>query len=318
MLLCGWGYPMQKPDYRYLFGPVPSRRFGRSLGIDLTPHKTCSLNCVFCQLGRTSQKTLERRAYVPTADVIAETEHWLKNDGAADYLTLSGSGEPTLHSEFGQVLAFLRDQPIPSAVLTNGTLLSLPAVREAAALARVVKVSLSAWNQKSFERVNRPHPQLDFKLFFEGLKQFRSQYDGQFWLEVFLLSGINAMTRDVERIAALSRELRPDRIHLNTTARPPAEGFAAAVPMAQLVALAGLFDPPALIASGFSRPQTRPIKAAEETIFAMLRRRPCTTEQIQAAFGLHINEVSKHLGALMTKNRIRIDRENKQMYYTAV
>ena len=121
----------------------------------------------------------------------------------ADYLTLSGSGEPTLHAEFGRVLAFLRDQPIPSVLLTNGTLLNLPEVREAAALAQVVKVSLSAWDRKSFEWVNRPHPQLAFESFFDGLKQFRNGYDGQLWLEVFLLTGINAMARDVEKIALL-------------------------------------------------------------------------------------------------------------------
>ena len=110
---------MQKTDYRYVFGPVPSRRFGRSLGIDLTPHKTCSLNCVFCQLGRTTKKTLVRKIYVPTAEVIREIDHWLKINGEADYLTLSGSGEPTLHAEFGQVLAFLRQSPLPSVLLTR-------------------------------------------------------------------------------------------------------------------------------------------------------------------------------------------------------
>ena len=126
--------------YRYLFGPVPSRRFGRSLGIDLTPHKTCSLDCVFCQLGRTAQPTLDRKVYVPTDAVIAEIDHWRHAGGRADYLTLSGSGEPTLHTEFGRVLAALAGQPIPSVLLTNGTLLDRPDVREAASLASVVKV----------------------------------------------------------------------------------------------------------------------------------------------------------------------------------
>jgi wyosine [tRNA(Phe)-imidazoG37] synthetase (radical SAM superfamily) len=308
---------MKQPDYRYLFGPVPSRRFGRSLGIDLTPHKTCSLDCVFCQLGRTPQKTLERKKYVCTADVIAEIDHWLQTGGDADYLTLSGSGEPTLHAEFGRVLDFLHDQPIPSVLLTNGTLLNLPEVRDAAALAHVVKVSLSAWDQKSFEWVNRPHPQLEFGSFINGLKAFRSGFGGQLWLEVFLLSGINAMAADVEKIAALSREIGPDRIHLNTIARPPAEDFAAAVPMAQLEALSGLFDPPARIAAGFDSQRSKTIKANEATIFAMLKRRPCTIKQIETAFGMHINEVSKYLGALIKKDRIRADRKNQEIYYTA-
>ena len=306
---------MNPTRYRYLFGPVPSRRFGRSLGIDLTPHKTCSLDCVFCQLGRTPQKTLERKAYVYTADVIAEIDHWLRTDGEADYLTLSGSGEPTLHSEFGRVLAHLRGQPIASALLTNGTLLHLPEVREAAALAEVVKVSLSAWDQKSFEWVNRPHRQLAFDSFVEGLKQFRKEFKGQMWLEVFLLSGINAMAGDVKKIARLSREIRPDRIHLNTIARPPAEDFAAAVPMAQLEELTGLFDPPARIAAGFSSRGCKKISADEVRILSMLQRRPCTIKQIETAFGMHINEVSKTLGHLIQSHRIRTDLKNDEIYY---
>ena len=309
---------MKASHYRYLFGPVPSRRFGRSLGIDLTPHKTCSLDCVFCQLGRTPQKTLKRKAYVYTAGVIAEIDHWLRTDGEADYLTLSGSGEPTLHSEFGRVLAHLRGQPIPSALLTNGTLLHLPDVREAAALADVVKVSLSAWNQKSFEWVNRPHRQLAFDSFVEGLKQFRSNFKGQMWLEVFLLSGINAMAGDVEKIARLSKEVRPDRIHLNTIARPPAEDFAAAVPMAKLEELTGLFAPPAMIAAGFSGRGCKTDSADEVRILSMLQRRPCTVEQIKAAFGLHINAVSKTLGHLIQSHRIRADLKNDEIYYLAL
>ena len=309
---------MTPNPYRYLFGPVPSRRFGRSLGIDLTPHKTCSLDCVFCQLGRTTRKTLERKPYVPTADVIEEIDNWLQTDGDADFLTLSGSGEPSLHAEFGRVLAHLRGQPIPSVLLTNGTLLSLPEVRDAAALAQVVKVSLSAWDQKSFEWVNRPHPQLEFGSIVEGLKQFRSVFGGQLWLEVFLLSGINAMAGDVEKIAVLSRELKPDRIHLNTIARPPAEDFAAAVPRVRLEELAGLFDPPAQIAAGFSSQRSKTIEANEETILAMLKRRPCTIKHIEAAFGMHINEVSKYLGVLLEKKQIHADRKNQAVYYTAV
>lgn len=307
---------MSTLHYRYLFGPVPSRRFGRSLGIDLTPLKTCSLDCVFCQLGRTTLKTLDRDEYVPATDVIKEIETWLKSGVEADYLTLSGSGEPTLHSQFGEVLAFLRQQPIPSVLLTNGTLLYLPEVREAASLARVVKVSLSAWDQHSFEWVNRPHHGLNFMTIYKGLQEFRKAFDGQLWLEVFLLSGINAMARDVQKIADLARGLEPDRIHLNTIARPPAEDFAAAVPMDQLQQLASLFEPHAQIAADFAPHRTAKTIADESSILAMLARRPCTMRQIEAAFGIHLNEISKILGHLIRSGRIRADMRNDEVYYT--
>jgi wyosine [tRNA(Phe)-imidazoG37] synthetase (radical SAM superfamily) len=173
--------------YHYLFGPVPSRRFGRSLGIDLTPYKTCSLDCVFCQLGRTTDNTVIREEYVPVDAVLAELDEWLKTDGKTDYITLSGSGEPTLHSRFGEVLDFIRaHSAIPSVLLTNGTMLCLPEVRSAASRANAVKVSLSAWNQASYECVNRPHPQLRFDQLIEGQKALRSQFKGELWMEVFM------------------------------------------------------------------------------------------------------------------------------------
>ena len=306
---------MQKRDYRFVFGPVPSRRFGRSLGIDLTPHKTCSLDCVFCQLGRTTEKTLERKIYVPTADVIAEIDHWLSVDGDAEYLTLSGSGEPTLHAQFGRVLNHLRHTALPSVLLTNGTLFTRTEVRTAAVAADVVKISLSAWDQRSFEWVNRPHPGLAFETFFEGLKRFRDEFKGQLWLEVFLLQGFNAMVKDIDKIARLSGALQPDRVHLNTIARPPAETFATAVPFAVLEKLSSCFDPPAQIAVDAIARRPTTFTADAGTILAMLKRRPCTNEQIQAAFGLHINEVSKHLGHLLRRNLICTDLKNDKIYY---
>jgi wyosine [tRNA(Phe)-imidazoG37] synthetase (radical SAM superfamily) len=309
---------MQPSAYRYLFGPVPSRRFGRSLGIDLTPLKTCSLDCVFCQLGRTAHPTLERRAYVPTAEVITEIEHWLQSGATADYLTLSGSGEPTLHAEFGRVLEAMSGQSIPTVLLTNGSLLHHPRVREAAARADVVKVSLSAWDQQSYEWVNRPHPQLRFETVVEGIRQFRRGYGGQLWLEVFLLTGINAHPAQVEKIARLSRELAPDRVHLNTVVRPPAEDFAAAVAEAELEALAGRFDPPAEIALSSRAAMPTKSQADATNILAMLKRRPCTIHQIQAAYGLHINEASKILGLLMRDRHVKADMRNHEVYYTTV
>lgn len=304
---------MSHNDYQYVFGPVPSRRLGRSLGIDLTPHKTCSLDCVFCQLGRTRIKTLERKVYVPTIDVMREIGRWLETAGDADYLTLSGSGEPTLHAEFGRVLAFLRHAPIPSALLTNGTLLHLPQVRASTALAKVVKISLSCWNQKSFERVNRPHRQLRFKTYFDGLKRFRKEFEGQLWLEVFVLAGINAMSGDVEKIAHLSRELKPDRIHLNTSVRPPAEDFAVAMPRDQLEELAGLFDPPAQIAAGFGTQTAKKAIADAADILSMLKRRPCTIRQLAEAFASSSYEVVKYLSDMVRSGEIAVRSADNQL-----
>ena len=305
-------------ERKYLFGPVPSRRFGRSLGVDLTPYKTCSLDCVFCQLGRTTNKTVERQEYVNIDEVLSELEEWLETDGQADYITLSGSGEPTLHEHFGDVLALVRGKSnIPSLLLTNGTLLHLPEVREAARLANIVKVSLSAWDQASFGWVNRPHVQLRFEDLVKGQKAFREEYNGQLWMEVFLVSGMNAMPVDVSRISALAEEIRPDRIQLNTAVRPAAEDFAVPVSPERMMELTHLFHPQAEIIAEFSKQKDLKLKANRESVLAMLRRRPCTAGQIAEGFGMHLNEVSKYLGNLLSTNEIRTERKGETVYYAA-
>jgi wyosine [tRNA(Phe)-imidazoG37] synthetase (radical SAM superfamily) len=305
-------------DRKYLFGPVPSRRFGRSLGVDLTPYKTCSLDCVFCQLGRTTNKTIERRDYVRMEEVLDELTEWFETDGEADYVTLSGSGEPTLHARFGEVLALVREKSdIPSLLLTNGTLLHLSEVREAAALADIVKVSLSAWDQASFGWVNRPHADLRFETLVSGQKAFRKAYNGQLWMEVFLVSGMNAMPGDVTRIAALAEEIGPDRIQLNTAIRPAAEDFAVPVSRERMEELTTLFHPQAEIIADFSKQKDLKLRANKESVLSMLRRRPCTADQIAAGFGMHLNEVSKYLGNLLRTKEIRTERKGGTVYYAA-
>jgi wyosine [tRNA(Phe)-imidazoG37] synthetase (radical SAM superfamily) len=307
---------MQK--YRYLFGPVPSRRLGRSLGVDLTPRKTCPLDCVFCQLGKTTHKTLTRKEYVPTEAVLSELDTWIKAKGNADYITLSGSGEPTLHSGFGEVLHFIRSRSsIPAVLLTNGTLLHLPEVQEAASYAHVVKVSLSAWDQASFGWVNRPHPELSFDRMIEGQKAFRTRFKGQMWLEVFLVAGMNSLPSDVAKIAGLVKEIRPERIHLNTAIRPPSEDFATPVPRERLESLSPLFYPKAEVIAEFEAKQRVEMQAAQEEIYSMLQRRPCTAQEIAETFTMHPNEVSKYLGKLLKEKRIHARVLNTLLYYLA-
>ena len=289
------------------------------MGVDLTPYKTCSLDCVFCQLGRTGEKTVLREEYVPTDAVLAELENWIKAGGEADYITLSGSGEPTLHSRFGEVLEFIRaNSSIPAVLLTNGTMLYLPEVREAAVHANVVKVSLSAWDQASYGWVNRHHSQLRFADLVEGQKAFRGQFTGQLWMEVFLLEGLNSMPDDVCKIAELAKEIGPDRVQLNTAVRPPAEDFAVAVSKERLQALTHLFTPTAEIIAEFSANIATDVHVNEDTIYSMLARRPCTAEQIGDIFGMHLNEVSKYLGKLLRTDQIRPERRNSAVYYAAV
>ncbi|MDI6775507.1 MAG: radical SAM protein [Verrucomicrobiota bacterium] len=303
-------------NWRYLFGPAPSRRLGRSMGVDLVPLKTCTLNCVFCQLGRASRRTLERRDYVPLPDVLAELAEWLRTDGRADYITLAGSGEPTLHARFGEVLDFARaNSAIPTALLTNGTLLHLPEVREAARKALLVKVSLSAWDAASFEQVNRPASGLSFERLIKGCLAFRPAFGGLLWLEVFLVPGLNAAPDDVRRIAALAAEIKPDRIHLNTAVRPPAEDFAVPVPEGRMRQLAGLFTPRAEIIAEFKSEHAGRNRITEDALLAVLRRHPGTAPQIAAVFGMRVDKAVRHLGALLRTGKVRAERRDEETYY---
>lgn len=305
-------------SYKHLFGPVPSRRFGRSLGIDLTPYKTCSYDCLFCQLGHTTNLTGKRTDYVDINEVLAELEHWFKNDGKANQITLAGSGEPTLHAGFGDILRFVKAQTsIPVAILTNGSMLYLPEVRQAAAQADIVKISLSAWDQASLEKINRPFAGYRFEQLIEGEIQFRKEFTGKLWLEVFMLDGINANPADVKKIAAITSKIKPDRIQLNTCVRPPVEETAKAVPQNVLTELAKIFEPAGEVIADYHASAGDSVKANEQSILEMLQRRPCTADQISEVFGMHLNEVSKYIGMLVRSNLVTATHRNNDVYYVA-
>ena len=275
-------------DYHYLFGPVPSRRVGRSLGVDLVPSKTCSFDCPFCEVGRTTSETTRRAEYVPTDVVIEELRHWLEHDGEADVITLAGSGEPTLHSHFGDIIEAIQAAcDIPVVLLTNSSLLHLADVREAAARAAIVKGSLSAWDDRSFKRVNRPASDLDLETVVAGLREFRACFGCQFWIEVFLMRGINDAPGDVAKIAALVESIAPDLVQLNTVVRPPAYQAAEAISPRELEHLAPLFKPKAEIIARFQAGDAVKESSVDRShIQAMLSRRPCTIDDIAGAFAI--------------------------------
>ncbi|MFC1569399.1 radical SAM protein [bacterium] len=311
------GFMIKK--YKTLFGPVPSRRFGRSLGVDLIPLKICSFDCIFCQLGRTTNKTMTRKAYVSSESVMDELNDWLISDGYADYITLSGSGEPTLHSDFGEILQNIHlSTKIPSVLLTNGSLFYLPKVRKAACYADVVKISLSAWDQIYFWHINRPHQELNFEKIIEGMKLFRKDFDGRLWIEVFLIGGMNSIPADVQRIAQLIQQIKPDQIHLNTAIRPPAEDFVNALSQHELSKLTSLFYPRARVIPDCGIASVHDFQVNENGILALLQRRPCTAEQIGIAFGMHLNETVKYLGDLLKSGKIEAVNRNQSKYYMAV
>jgi len=305
--------------YRYLFGPVPSRRLGRSLGIDLLPLKTCSFNCLFCQLGRTEATSVARREYVSVDDVLREFDQWLAADGNADAVTLSGSGEPTLHTGFGTVLAGIAARcDLRRVLLTNSSLMHLPEVRAGAHHASVVKASLSACDQSSLVRMNRPADAVRFDELVEGLVQLRLMFAGELWIEVFFIAGVNDGDDEAARIAEYVTRIDPDRVHLNTVVRPPAEPSAGRVSAERLEALAGLFGPRAEVIADFSAAAGSPFVVDSAAILAMLGRRPCTVRDIAESFGLRVDEVAKVVGKLLHGGEVQAVDRGEDVYYTRV
>lgn len=309
---------MSAQRQHHVFGPVPSRRLGRSLGVDLVPFKTCSYDCIYCQLGHTTCKTVERKEWVPTDAVLAELRQKLER--RPDIITLSGSGEPTLHSCLGEIIGHIRTMTnLPVAVLTNGSLLWRDDVRREVALADLVLPSLDAPDPERFEFVNRPHPDLQFDRVVEGLAALRRAFSGKYWLEVMLLEGCTASTAQVRQFADLVRQIGPDEVQLNTAVRPPAEDYAVAVAPARLEELAAMFDPPARTIADYRgrKIQTETGTSAEE-LLALLRRRPCTVEGIARGLGVRAGEVVKQLGGLEASGLVGHDRRGAELFYLAL
>ena len=303
--------------YKYLFGPVPSRRLGRSLGIDVTPFKTCSYDCIFCQCGCTTRHVTERDEFVPFEEVCAEMARWLAEDGRADYITFAGSGEPTLYSRLGELIAFIKAKTdIPVIVLSNGTLFHRLDVCEEAARADIVKISLSAWDEESFQKINRPAPGLSFETVLAGERNFRRRFNGQLWLEVFLMEGINAEKHQIKQIAAIASDIAPDKVHLNTAVRPPVEAEAKPVAEDKLRSLCALFTPCAeVIASFEAAPSAADGDLNADSLVCLIHRHPATAEQLAAISGADVEAIRTALAPLIEEGRLQIEERAGDAWY---
>jgi len=308
--------------HKFLYGPVRSRRLGRSLGIDIVPFKVCTLDCIYCQLGKTTKKTIERKEYVPIAPPLAELKELLKKGLETDYITVSGCGEPTLNSQLGELIdAIKRLTDIPVAVLTNGTLFYRKDVRADCTKADLVVPSLDAADEQSFQKVNRPHNDLSFEKLVDGLSEFRSEFKGPIWLEVFLVEDFNAKKGQILKIKEAISRIRPDKVQLNTAVRPTAEPDVRAVSYEKLETIAKELGGNCEVISKKKTADKKPAPTTDEgsiitnRLLSILKRRPCTLEDICRALGISRNEAVKYIASLQDNSAVITEKRDGTIFF---
>jgi wyosine [tRNA(Phe)-imidazoG37] synthetase (radical SAM superfamily) len=309
----------------HIFGPVHSRRLGRSLGVDLVPYKVCSFDCVYCECGNTTREILERENFFPVNEVLDELDDYLSRSPELDFVTFSGSGEPTLSLSIGIVIRYLKDR-FPYyrvAVLTNGSLLWKEEVRRDLLLADVVLPTLSSDVEKTFRRIHRPVRGLTVDRIIAGIEQFRKEYDGQIWLEIFIIPGVNTTDQELARMRAAIQRINPDRVQLNTLDRPGTEDWV--IPASpeelerirKLLGLAGVESvEPVSYDTLHETPMTPDWIHAVEVVHNLLLRRPSTLEDISGATGLNRREVLKILREIGGKVPLMEQKEDRGIFYS--
>ncbi|MCK4437318.1 radical SAM protein [bacterium] len=309
-------------ENKYIFGPVPSRRLGLSLGVDIVPLKICSFDCIYCQLGRTTRKTIKRVEYVQAEKVLKELEASLKDSPIPDYITFSGSGEPTLNSKIGKIISEIKKiSSVPVAVLTNASRF-IHNVRDDLYKADLVLPSLDAVSQDIFEKINRPHERLRIEHIIANLKIFCKYFQGKTWLEVMLVKGINDSREELTKMAELLKEISLDKIQLNTVTRPPSEPDALALSQAELESIKNILGDKAEIIGGFESAQGGRLgrtgvysRNIEDSIITLLKRRPCTMSDMSSSLGIHRNELTKYLGEMERAGKVESFLHATQMYF---
>jgi len=306
--------------YQYIFGPVPSRRLGISLGLDIIPHKTCSLNCVYCECGKTTRHTLMREEYAPTSDIISELDRYLAPLPDLDVITFAGSGEPTLHAHIGLIINHVKTNypRYKTALLTNSSLLHLEEVRQSILSVDYILPSLDAASQPVFEKINNPVDGLSAQTIIDGIKKLALEYTGILWVEVFIIPGINDTPAELFLIKKALKEIQPTRVQINSLDRPGTCAWVQPPSTQQLNSIANFFLPlPVEIITRKFRPQESNAeeKPDVEYIINTLKRRPMTIEDIAVALKININETQDMIDELVDMKNLVAERAGSLTFY---
>jgi len=309
--------------YKHLFGPVVSRRLGLSLGVDLVPYKYCSLNCVYCEVSRTTHLTMKRREFFYPEDITNELDSFLTDKPKLDYITFSGAGEPTLNSSLGEIIKYIKSRypQYKLALITNSSLLNDPEVCHEILPCDLLLPSLDAVSEEVFDKLNRPYKKLSAQDIVIGLEALRKVYTGLIWLEIFIVPGLNDGLQELELLKSAVTRIRPDRVQLNSLDRPASEEWV------QPAAYKGLEEIRVFLQEGIDFPveiiaktsQPSLITVSEQDTLAeltgLIKEDEYTKKELAKALHIHVNEVSKLLQFLSSQDRITARRKRKGVYY---
>lgn len=322
--------------YKYIYGPVPSRRLGISLGVDLVPHKVCNLDCVYCECGATDCFSTLRKEYVPVSKVLAELDDYLSKNPLPDWITLSGSGEPTLNIKTGELIREVkkRHPAAKIAVLTNGTTLCDPLVRAELLEADLVLPNLDAATNEAFLKIDRPVPGIcgepdrpfEVSVIIEAIAKFVKEYKSsgagkQVWLETFIVEGVNTGDADIQAFRIAFAKIAPDRVQLNTLDRPGTETWVKPAPRDVLEAMVKKIGLPNVeIVSKYRRREDIPRYRGdvEMTIIGIVSRRPSTVDDIAEALGMHVHEAYAYLDVLQRDGKIKPEIRERGIFWKPV
>jgi len=313
--------------HSFLFGPVPSRRLGISLGVDLVPYKTCTMDCIYCESGRTTELTLERKEFFPTQDVIASLERYLNSDPELDYITFSGAGEPTLHSGIGDIIAFIKKNypKYKIALLTNGMLLTDPETFDDVKAVDLIVPSLDAADEATFRKINRPSEEFDFSGLIDSFRRFHQISDAEFVLEIFIVPDINDTPDSLAGFADAVKLINPDKVQLNSLDRPGTESWVPkmtengmerikkALSGTVEIEIVGKFIPSGSTKFANSEDDYKNI---DQKIMDLISRRPATLEDFKVSLGYSESTLNKVLHRLLEKSLITSEQRERGEFFT--
>jgi len=302
---------------RYVFGPVPSRRLGFSLGVDIIPGKYCCFDCIYCQIGKTTNHEIERKSFFDPYKIVSEVIEKVNTSDHIDYITFSGSGEPTLNSDLGLIIDEIkRSVDIPISVITSGALLSQEDVRKDLSGVDVVLPSLDAVSEDIFRYINRPHLMIEIQSIISGLELLRRDYRGRIWLEIMLVKDINDDKEELRKIKEVIGSIRADKVQLNTVTRPPSEEITGRLTREELEEVCEFFGDTCEIISTFEKPPVQhEEKEWSKTVLDILKRRSLSLDDIVKITGISFYKAKNRLKLMENEGHIKSYYFHDTIYY---